>query len=161
MSPVTSGIQQELYEVCRTSYNELIEFVSSEPFQNVYSELMSLPPKDRPQFVVDVLLDDDQLRKRGVNRPPQLLIQRSAFGDRRPTLFCVKKWLPSHLHEYWENVNVTFDNEFEPDTIPKDSTAWRPPLPVQLQHHILSGDIDEETADKVINLMGGDRQLSL
>jgi hypothetical protein len=91
------------------------------------------------------------LAKRGVERPPDLLIQRSAFGDRRPTLFCVKKWLPPDM--FWENVNITFDNEFDDNAIPRDESAWRAPVPVALQHEYLSGNLSEAEVDSIVNAL--------
>jgi len=135
------------------AYDEIINFVTSDPFKAVYEELMSLEPTQRPKFVADVLLDDRELAKRGVVRPPGLLILRSAFGDRRPTLFCVKKWLPSDLHMFWENVNITFDNHYDDAAIPRDESAWRPPLPVPLQHEYLSGNLRESDVEAILDAL--------
>lgn len=144
---------QHLREVCRTEYDRLIDFITTDDFKVTYEELMALPPVERPQFVVDVFLDDAELEKRGIHRPSDLLILRSAFGDRRPSLFCVKKWLPPELHMFWENVNVTFDNEFEDEEIPKDERAWRPPLPVALQHEYLSGNLTDDDVEYLIKAL--------
>lgn len=87
----------------------VIEFVDTEPFQGVIRELRSLAPAERFEYVRSVLLVSDELAKRGVIVPPQLLIQRSAFKDGRPTLFCVSKDL--HGSPPWHKVTITFDNE--------------------------------------------------
>jgi hypothetical protein len=144
---------QRLEVELRSAYSEIIDFVTTEPFKAVYNELMSLSPTDRPQFVVDVILNDDVLAKRGVTRPPDLLILRSAFGDRRPTLFCVKKWLPPDLRMFWENANITFDNDYDDDSIPRDESAWRPPLPVPIQHEYLSGNLESADVDSVVDAL--------
>lgn len=146
----TTTLQERLHEACRTGYEELIEFVSTDAFEGVYDELMSLEPANRPQFVVEVLLSDDELAKRGVCRPEDLLIQRSTFGDRRPTLFCVKKWLPPEFHRFWENVNITFDNDEDVATVPTDERAWRAPLPPALQQQVLKGALDDDALEEVI-----------
>lgn len=149
-----TGVDRELlFAEMRRGYDRIIEFVTSPAFRAVHGELMSLPPKSRPRFVSEVLLNDDELRKRGVERPPDLLIQRSAFGDQRPTLFCVKKWLPRELHMFWENVNITFDNEYDDDAVPRDGTAWRPPLPVGIQDALLSGKLSDSDADAVVEAL--------
>jgi len=148
-----SGDYERLFAACRTGYDEIIDFVTSAPFRAVYDELMALPPTERPTFVTKVLLNDEELSSRGVIRPPQLLILRSAFGDRRPTLFCVKKWLPPDLRMFWENVNITFDNDYIDSSIARDATAWRPPLPVGLQHEYLSGNLDDASVDAVIDAL--------
>ena len=145
----TEADRERLYAAMRSSYDQLIDFVTSPAFKRLHGELMSLPPKERPAFVREVLLKDDELRKRGVERPPDLLIQRSAFGDRRPTLFCVKKWLPRDLHMFWENVNITFDNDYDDEAIPRDATAWRAPLPVAIQDALLSGQLSESDASAI------------
>ncbi len=123
---------EELYEVMKHAYDELIAFVVTPAFQLVLSELYSLPMTHRPAFVRTVLLVGDRLRAKGVEVPEGLLILRSAFGDRRPTLFCVKKWLPARYQVYWQNVNITFDNSFGDDDVPRDARAWRRPLPVEV-----------------------------
>ena len=152
---------ERLYAECRSAYDEIINFISSPPFRAVYDELMALPEAERPTFVAQVLLNDEELLRRGVTRPANLLIQRSAFGDRRPTLFCVKKWLPSDLRMYWENVNITFDNEYNDNAIARDETAWRPPLPVALQHEYLAGKLDDAAVEAVIDALGPATRLDL
>ncbi len=141
---------ERLYDWCRAGYDEIIDFITTDEFKSAHAELMALPLEQRPQFVVDVFLNDAELERRGIRRPRDLHILRSAFGDRRPTLFCVKKWLPPELRMFWENVNITFDNEFEDDTIPRDEQAWRPPLPVEIQHEYLSGNLSEEVVEQII-----------
>jgi hypothetical protein len=134
---------RDLADAMRETYGELIEFVNTPAFRNVYAELMALPPHERPRYVSRVLLDTEELRKRGVELPPEILIQVSAFGDRRPTLFAVKKYLASKFHAIWENVNLTFDNRFEDNEVSRDpSVAWRPPLPIALQNALLEANID-------------------
>jgi hypothetical protein len=86
----------------------VVDFAQTEPFRQVLSEMMSIPPHDRAQFVLDVWLSPAQLRRRGLDVPDDLIIQRSAFGDDRPTLFCVTKHLPKGLG--WSKVTVTIDN---------------------------------------------------
>lgn len=126
--------REELCAVMRATYDELIEFVASPEFEEVMSELRSLKSTERPQYIVSVLLSESELRRRGVQVPEGILIQRSAFGDRRPTLFCVKKYLPAKYSNVWQNVNITFDNQFVDSAISREpEIAWRPPLPVALQ----------------------------
>lgn len=126
--------KEELEAVMRSHYAEIIEFVTTPEFRSAMEEMTSLLPEERPNFVYDVLLNDDELAKRGIRRPNGLLIQRSAFGDRRPTLFVVKKFLPEKYKNVWQNVNITFDNAFLDESVSRDpATSWRPPLPVELQ----------------------------
>ncbi|WP_142215264.1 hypothetical protein [Streptomyces sp. SLBN-118] len=91
-----------------TALSELTSFVCSPAMEGVMQEFSSLPEEHRAQYVLDVLLDTEELKKRGVNVPPGVIIQRSAFRDNRRTLFCATKYLPPGLG--WKKVTVTFDN---------------------------------------------------
>lgn len=88
---------------------DIANFVSSPHFQAVFNEMELLPEHLRHEFVELVWLDPDELKRRGLEVPPDLLIQRSFFGDKRPTLFCVNKFLPTGLG--WKRVTVTYDNQ--------------------------------------------------
>lgn len=83
-------------------------FCESRPVRLLLGELEALPEPDRAAFVLDVLLDPNELRERNVETPDGLTIQRSAFRDNRPTLFCVVKYLPRDL--LWDKVTITYDN---------------------------------------------------
>lgn len=134
---------EELQRAMEENYDDLCKFMVAPEFQAVHNELMSLPTEERPRFVVDVLLDSEELARRGVNVPPGILIQTSAFGDRRPTLFVLKKFLPEKFHAAWENVNWTFNNEFEDEDVPYDTeSSWRRPLRVDVQNALLAGGED-------------------
>lgn len=141
--------RDELKEAMQAGYRDLIALVASEAFRAAYRAMYSLPPKDRPRFVKDVFLNPDERRRRSIEVPEGVLVQTSAFGDRRPTLFVVKKFLPERFHGAWENVNITFDNEFEDDDVSRDpKIAWRKPLAVSLQNALMSAEIDaEEVSD--------------
>ncbi len=135
--------RDELYSAMRGTYDELLSFVSTPEFRALYRDLMALPCEERPRFVADVIFHPGELARRGISVPDGILIQTSAFGDRRPTLFVVKKYLPAKFYGAWENVNLTFFNEFNDDDYPRDhDLAWRPPLPVALQHVLLESGVD-------------------
>lgn len=147
--------RQELGAAMRETYDELITFVTSEPFQAIHAELMNLSKQERPGFVLRVLLRKEELVKRGVQVPGGILIQTSAFGDRRPTLFVVKKFLPPRFHQVWQNVNITFDNEFDDAEVSRDPEAcWRAPLPVALQNAAIAAGIDLESLPSQCGLSG-------
>ena len=132
----------ELVEAIRSHYAELIEFVNQPAFRDAYREMWALEPSERPDFVNAVFVNREELERRGVQIPEGILVQTSAFGDRRPTLFAVKKFLPEKFHAAWENVNLTFDNEYEDHEISRDpEMAWRKPLPVPLQHELMGANI--------------------
>lgn len=138
--------QEELASAMRSTYDEIIDFVTTPGFKAVMDEFSALHAQDRPAFVANVLLNEIALAERGVDVPDGILIQRSAFGDRRPTLFVVKKFLPERFSDVWQNVNVTFDDEFEDATVSRDpEIAWRAPLPVELQAEVMAkgGNLEE------------------
>lgn len=137
--------QEELYRAMRDGYDDLIAFVTTPEFKAVYEEINELPEEKRPEYVRSVLLNEERLQEKGVVVPEDMVIQRSTFGDRRPTLFCVKKYIPEKFHDVWENVNITFDNTYDDDEVPTDGeSAWRKPLPVELHNLLLTSDIDLE-----------------
>ncbi|MBN9552311.1 MAG: hypothetical protein J0H31_26490 [Alphaproteobacteria bacterium] len=119
----------DLQTVMHERYAKLIAFVTTSQFRTVIDELFALHPNSRPAYVQRVLLDPLELEKRGIVVPEGILIQRSAFGDRRPTLFAVKHFLPDGFRDVWENVNLTFDNEYaETDVSRERDDCWRSPL---------------------------------
>jgi hypothetical protein len=129
----------ELVSVMRAYYDDLIAVVGQPSFQSFYHEMMALPPTERPAFIAANLFDPMARASRGIQVPEDVLLQTSAFGDRRPTLFALKKMLPEKFAVAWENVNLTFDDEYEDATVPRDpESAWRAPLPVALQNAMLS-----------------------
>jgi hypothetical protein len=131
--------QTELAGAMRATYDELIEFVTTPEFQAVMTDLGLLDSRERQAFVISVLLNKEELARRGVVVPEGILIQRSAFGDRRPTLFCVKKFLPDRFTDVWQNVNLTFDDLFLDESVSRTpEIAWRQPLPVDLQVEALA-----------------------
>ena len=137
--------QDELAQVMRVAYDDLIEFVTTPEFRAVMEELKNLRSEERPAFVLSVLLNTKELTKRKIHTPDGILIQRSAFGDRRPTLFCVKKYLPDKYSNVWQNVNLTFDNQFLDESVSRaPEIAWREPLPVNLQAEAMASGVDLE-----------------
>lgn len=143
MTPSTE-ISLEIVERVRSEmlagYKRLIEFAESIPFQRLLAELYGRLPTERPAFVTDVILNEAERQKRGVYVPYDILVLRSAFGDRRPTLFCLKKYLPVELHRYWQNVNITFDNPTQEEDASEES-AWRKPLPAGVQAAVIAAGI--------------------
>ncbi len=141
-----SYTQEELVKVMRVIYDELIDFVTMPAFKVIIDECASLHPQERPAFVLSVLLNKEELERRGVHVPDGILIQRSAFGDRRPTLFCVKKYLPEKYSNVWQNVNLTFDNKFIDESVSRaPEIAWRKPLSIHEQAQIMAsgGDLEQ------------------
>jgi hypothetical protein len=136
----------DIYRSMRQAYDELIDFVTTKEFENIVDELYALPPTNRPQFVNDVILNETELKKRGIVPPAGILLQRSSFGDRRPTLFVVKKYIPELHQTHWQNVNITFDNPFDEADVPRDERAWRPPLPFEVQQALVAAGADADTS---------------
>jgi hypothetical protein len=46
--------QQELSQVMREYYSDIIEFITQPTFQSLFSQMMELPAQKRPGFVHDV-----------------------------------------------------------------------------------------------------------
>jgi len=131
--------REDLSAAMRQNYDRLIAFVTTPEFKALHDELRSLSPTERPNFVKTVILQPLELAKRGIVVPDDFLIQTSAFGDRRPTLFAIKIFLPSKFHRAWENTNLTFDNEYPDEQVSREpDKAWRPPLTVEVQNALIS-----------------------
>ncbi|HJP60218.1 MAG TPA: hypothetical protein VJ865_09465 [Gemmatimonadaceae bacterium] len=129
----------ELRLAMREAYDAIIAFVATPSFRAFHEEMMGLAPAERPGFISSTLFDPAERMRRGIDLPEGILIQTSAFGDRRPTLFAVKKMMPVKYAVAWENMNLTFNNEFmDEDVSRSDENAWRPPLPVKLQNELLA-----------------------
>ena len=129
----------QLRAVLRHYYGILLEHMFQPAFQAVLSELYELEPQDRPDFVTNVILTPGEMALRGVSTFEGILTQRSSFGDRRPTLFCVRMMIPEPYAQCWQNVNLTFDTEHDVAATPRDARAWRQPLDFDAQSEILSG----------------------
>lgn len=135
--------EEELSQAMREGYSKLIAFVTTPEFRAIHDEMRALPPAQRPSFVAQTFMNEGELNRRGITVPENILIQRSSFGDRRPTLFAVKMFLPERFHTAWENVNITFDNEFDDSSVSRDAEySWRAPMPVGLQDRFISENID-------------------
>ena len=135
--------REELSRAMSAYYDDIIAFITTDAFQTIFAEMMALPPHQRPAFVQDVWLDEDERSRRGLVVPDGILVQTSAFGDRRPTLFVVKKFLPEKYHVAWENVNWTFNNDFNEEDVPNDpESSWRLPLSVAAQNGLLANNVD-------------------
>jgi hypothetical protein len=129
----------ELRAVLRENYADLLEYVSHPAFLALLDEMYALAPEARPDFVRAVVLKMAELQRREIVVRHDILIQRSAFGDRRPTLFCVRKLIPPPFSKYWRNVNLTFDNQYRDEDIPRDAQAWRVPLSFDDQADLIAG----------------------
>lgn len=94
----------------REGLEDIRDFITTDQFISVLGELYDHAPQDRDRFVREVLLDTGQLAERGIEVPEQIKIQRSQFGDQRPTIFCVTKLMSDGVRK----VTYTFDNDSLP-----------------------------------------------
>lgn len=101
--------QADIEKAIRKALGDLHAFAASPPFRRLLDEMDACPAEERHEFVRTVILNDKALTSRGVVPPPGVVLQRSAFADDRPTLFCMTKHLSDGL--VWEKVTLTFDNE--------------------------------------------------
>lgn len=94
----------------RAGLEAIRDFITRDEFIRVLGELYDQAPEHRDEFVRTVLLDPEALRERGVIVPDGVKVQRSQFGDHRPTIFCVTKLMSDGVRK----VTYTFDNESIP-----------------------------------------------
>lgn len=125
----------DLTAAMQSNYDDLLAFFYSDAFQGVHQHMQTLTPKARAAFVRDVVIQPEALKEQfGVSVPDDIMIQRSAFGDRRPTVYCLKKWLPEKFHVVWENTNLTFDELYEDGAVSRQAeTSWRAPIRPDIQ----------------------------
>ena len=126
---------EELTQAMQSNYDDLLAFFYSDDFQRVHQYMQDMTAQARAAFVRDVLINPEKLKEEfGIVVPDGIMIQRSAFGDRRPTVYCLKKWLPEKYHVVWENTNLTFDEIFDDQSVSRDaSSSWRAPVRPDVQ----------------------------
>ena len=83
---------KDRYVECKEILNYLREFASQSAFQKLVTELYALPKDQMSKFVHDNIVDSRAIASRGIKVPADILVQRSAFADNRPTLFCLTKY---------------------------------------------------------------------
>lgn len=82
------------------------EYITTDAFVAMLTELYELDPERRDEFVRTELLDPARLKARNIEPPPGVKVQRSQFGDDRPTVFCVTKLMSDRVRK----VTYTFDS---------------------------------------------------
>ncbi len=142
-------IPADLKDLIKSYYDSLIEFVTETPFKLLIEQLYELPIQERPSFVKNVLLNQEELIRRGVEVPDGILIQRSSFGDGRPTLFVVKRYLPEEYRVAWENVNLTFDIAHKSDEVLCGAGAWQRPIPWEVQAALYAMGLTRADVEKL------------
>jgi hypothetical protein len=95
-----------------SALDDIAEFVSTPEFTGLMQEFSRVPSERRNHFVRRVIINPDELARRGIRVPDDMTVQRSAFEDGRPTLFCVTKYLPQ-FGAAKKKVTVTFDEGWE------------------------------------------------
>lgn len=114
---------KKLAQDIKNGLHELQEFASKPEFRALLNELWDLPLDQRAWFVANVILDPHELEIRGIRVPADLKLQRSAFRDNRPTLFCIVRYIPEGLQ--WSKVTITFDNPSGPPALSYPDIAQR------------------------------------
>jgi hypothetical protein len=95
-------------DIC-DSIMEIGRFIYTDEFQSLLSEFKDTPKGLRSDFINKIVFNKKELKKRKVFVPPGMAIQKSTFGDGRPTLFCVTKYLKDKKRK----VTITFDEGWE------------------------------------------------
>lgn len=109
-SPLPPLSRDAVRNEARAGLEEIRDFITTDAFIEVLREVYDRSPEDRDAFVREVLLDEAQLKSRSIEVPEGMKIQRSQFGDRRPTIFCVTKLMSDGVRK----VTYTFDRETIP-----------------------------------------------
>ena len=103
---------KQLAKNIQAALADITAFIEKPEFQTVLAELAAVPPELREYFIRSVLISREELSRRGVEVPEDITVQRSAFEDNRPTLFCITKYLPE-MGNARKKVTVTFDEGWE------------------------------------------------
>jgi|GEM_PF-5591805 len=103
---------QEFGHHISRALGDITEFVTTPEFTALMREFSRVAGDERNDFVRRVIINPDELARRGIRVPEDLIVQRSAFEDNRPTLFCVTKYLPQ-MGMAKKKVTVTFDEGWE------------------------------------------------
>lgn len=103
---------QQLAKNIGAALDDVSAFIATPAFRKVLAEFSATPTPLRGHFVRSVLINTEELARRGVQVPEDMTIQRSAFEDDRPTLFCITKYLPD-MGAAKKKVTVTFDEAWE------------------------------------------------
>ena len=98
----------------RDAVKRIGRFVRCAEFKALLDDLYALEDDARPDFVLRVILNDEERKRRGIVVPDGMIIQRSTFADNRPTLFCVTQYVP--LARPWHKVTITFDDTQSPES---------------------------------------------
>lgn len=83
---------RDRYEESLSILKDIKSFAKQNNFQELLNELYSQPVEKMNAFVHDKIINEGALRERGVEVPDDIIVQRSAFADDRPTLFCITKY---------------------------------------------------------------------
>jgi Tol biopolymer transport system component len=106
-SAVPTLTREALRTEARAGLEQIRDFITTDAFITVLGDLYALAPEDRDAYVRRVLLDPGQLAARGIVAPDGIKVQRSQFGDHRPTIFCVTKLMSDGVRK----VTYTFDSD--------------------------------------------------
>ncbi|MFC4031849.1 hypothetical protein ACFO3J_10195 [Streptomyces polygonati] len=105
---LAGGVHPELSRWMSEGLRAIGEYAATEPFQRMYREMSAMSMEDKAHFVRTVLLNPEELDRRGLTPPEGIRIQRSEFGDQRPTVFCVSQALPEGA--LWKRITITYDH---------------------------------------------------
>jgi hypothetical protein len=105
---LAGGVHPELSRWMAEGLQEIGAYAATEPFRRMYREMSAMSLEDKAHFVRTVLLNPRELDRLGLTPPAGIRFQRSEFGDRRPTVFCVSKALPEGA--LWKRITITYDH---------------------------------------------------
>lgn len=106
-APLPELTREAVQQEARAGLEQIRDLITTDEFVKVLVELYDLDPADRDEYVRKVLLDPVEVAERGISVPDGVKIQRSQFGDQRPTIFCVTKLMSDGVRK----VTYTFDSD--------------------------------------------------
>jgi hypothetical protein len=100
--------REQRQRVIQEAIGKIGSFVTTPAFRALMEECFAKDSAERPAFVSNVVLNEDERVRRGIIVPDDMVVLRSSFDDGRPTLFAVSKLVD--LAQPWHRVTVTFDD---------------------------------------------------
>lgn len=97
---------QDRYLEAKSILLYLRDFASNDNFQSLLTEMYALPKESRSSFVQNQVINSNSLNRRNISVPNDIIVQRSAFADNRPTLFCLTKYRA----DGHSKMTITFDS---------------------------------------------------
>lgn len=87
-------------------FEQIFHFIETREFQSLLDEIRKTSKEDRKVLIRQILIDKNELKKRNIKLPEDLIMQRSKFSDNSLTLFCITKYISKDkkiTYTFYEN----------------------------------------------------------